>query len=387
MKVPALALVAACLWNSACQGSSIAPTIEATPAGQRAGSQDSSRGEDISTSLAKLLEASSLPSLSVAIIEDGHLVASGAAGIRKVGSPDLVTRADKYHIGSCTKSMTASLAAMLVESGQITWETTIGDVFEDLSMSAGFRGVRLDELLTNRGGVSGDVDPLLWASLWASTGTPSEARLQLVEATITSEPVHQPGAEFEYSNAGFAIAGAMLERAAGIPYEQLLTQRLFEPLGMTSAGFRAPATTGLVDQPYGHSGPESELSPVQPEPGGDNPTAIAPAGAVHCSAIDLAKYTRFHLGLGPKLLTDESLARLHKPETDANYAMGWGVLARSWGDGAVLQHSGSNTMFYTVIWIAPERDFAAVAMTNAAGAQAQILCDQAIAEAVQAYLD
>ena len=344
-------------------------------------------GEDISASLAELLEGTSLPALSVAIISNGELVASGAAGIRKVGAPDPVTREDKFHIGSCTKSMTASLAAILVESGQITWSTTIGEVFADMDISPGFRDVRLDELLTNRGGVPGDINPLLWGSLWSSAGTPSEARLQLVKATITGQPAHEPGTTFEYSNTSFAIAGAMLEKAAGIPYELLLTQRLFEPLGMASAGFRAPATLGLVDQPFGHSGTGRELIPVEPEPGGDNPTAIAPAGAVHCSAIDLANYTRFHLGLGPTLVTDESLARLHSPETDASYAMGWSVMPRSWAKGNVLQHNGSNTMFYAVIWIAPERDFAAVALTNCAGPEAQLVCDQAIARAVQDYLD
>ncbi len=383
MKALQLTLLATCLWGSSCRG---LPAVRATDPAPALQSADP-LGEDISASLASLIENTSLPALSVAVVANGELVASGAAGVRKVGSPDFVTRRDKFHIGSCTKSMTASLAAMLVESGQLTWGTTIGDVFSSMEMSPGFRDIRLDELLSNRGGVPGDIDPLLWASLWGSTKSPTDARTQLVRATIAGEPNNEPGTTFEYSNTSFAIAGAMLEKAAGVPYEQLMTQRLFEPLGMSSAGFRAPATAGLVDQPYGHNGNGSELVPVQPEPAGDNPTAIAPAGAVHCSAIDLAKYTRLHLGLTTGLVSEDSLARLHNPETSASYAMGWSVMPRSWAKGSVLQHSGSNTTFYAVIWIAPERDFAAVAMTNYAGPQAQITCDQAIARAVQDYLD
>jgi hypothetical protein len=95
----------------------------------------------------------------------------------------------------------------------------------------------------------------------------------------------------------------------------------------------------------------------------------------------------FHLGFGPQLLTEQSMERLHEPASGDNYAMGWIEVQRSWADGTAWTHNGSNTMFYAVMWVAPNRDFAAVAMSNVAGSGAERLCDQAIVLAIDKYLD
>ena len=155
----------------------------------------------------------------------------------------------------------------------------------------------------------------------------------------------------------------------------------------TGAGFRAPATGGLVDQPYGHVEREGALVPVEPEPSGDNPRAIAPAGAVHLTAADFASYARLHLGTaGVELLTPASLERLHAPSAGGFYAMGWFAARREWAGGTALTHAGSNTMWYAVIWLAPELDFAAIALCNVAGAEAEERCDTAVARMIQEHL-
>lgn len=125
---------------------------------------------------------------------------------------------------------------------------------------------------------------------------------------------------------------------------------------MTSAGFGAPATLGQVDQPYGHA-PE----PVDPEPYGDNPPAISPAGTVHMSILDFAKHAAFHLTGEPKLLNRETSKRLHTPLTPG-VAYGWGV-GEIEGD-LILGHGGSNTMFLTLIEICPAKNRAIVCATN-----------------------
>ena len=377
----------------ACRGpgttSAPTPEVAALPE-QAADPVDPGVLDDLTATAAALLEGTDLPALSLAVIVDGELVAEGAAGLRRVGSDERVTASDAFHIGSCTKSMTATLAGMLVDEGLLDWGTTIEDVFPDLEYDEAARGVRLDQLLTNTGGMSTDVPPLLWAELWAEADTPTAMRRRLLEATVARPLAHAPGVTFEYSNTGFAIAGAMLEQLAGVPYEQLLAERLFEPLGMTTAGFRAPATAGQVDQPYGHVEREHAPVPVEAEPAGDNPRAIAPAGAVHLSAADLARYVQLHLGGGSlelgQLLEPATLAHLHTPPEDGFYAMGWFVTQRSWAGGTALNHAGSNTMFFTVIWIAPERDFAAIAMSNMAGEEAAGTCDAAIAGLIERYL-
>lgn len=344
------------------------------------------RGEepdDLSAELDRLIANTRIPSLAAAAVLKGRLVAAGASGVRRQGESVRVTRDDKYHIGSCTKSMTATLAAMMVAEGKVKWETTVRDVFPDLEIHADYQAATLRQLLAHTAGCPGDVEPRLWSRLWTLAGPPSEQRRHLLAATLKGPPRRKPGTGYEYSNTGVSIAGTMLEHLAGKPFEQLLREKLFQPLELTSAGFRAPATNGRIDQPYGHN-----PRPVDPEPQGDNPAAIAPAGAVHCSILDLARYARFHLGRGPAgLLSAEQLADLHRPEPAADgYALGWQVVERPWAGGTALTHAGSNTMFYSVIWLAPQRDFAAVAACNLGTREGFAACDAAVAHLIQKYL-
>jgi CubicO group peptidase (beta-lactamase class C family) len=342
---------------------------------------------DISADMGALMEGTSVPSLAAAVVVKGRITAMGASGLRKQGAPERVCLTDKYHIGSCTKSMTAVLAARLVDEGLIAWETTCAQVFRHMTIHPGYRDATLHQFLTNTGGTPRDLDEVLWHSLWQAQGTPTEQRLQLVTAMVSSAPAYPPGSRYEYSNAGFAIAGAMLEQVAGASYEDLLVCRLFRPLGMLSAGFRAPAVNGVVTQPYGHVSEEGVITAVDPEPAGDNPAAIAPAGGVHCSVEDLARYAQFHLGIiGKELLTEGSRSMLYRVSSRHHYAMGWVVEERSWAHGKALTHAGSNRMFYTVLWIAPERDFAAMAMCNSGHQDAHEVCDRVIGHLIRSYL-
>lgn len=340
--------------------------------------------QDISGELKPLVAKTAVPALAVAVVLDGEIVAAGATGKRKKGSPEEVTLADKFHLGSCTKSMTATLAAIMVQEGKIRWDSTPAEIFKGFPIHEGFQKATLLQLLSNTGGCPGDIDPRLWNQLWLAQGTPAQQRLKLARGILGNAPAYPPGGKYEYSNAGFSIAGAMMETASGVPYETMLAEKLFQPLGMDSAGFRAPATPGKIDQPYGH-----DPGPVEPEPKGDNPRAIAPAGAVHCSVIDWAKYARLHLGSGAvPLLQQESLDFLHAPvSTQPPYAPGWILVQRSWAGGTALTHTGSNTTFYSVIWLAPAKKFAVVALCNTGEKKGFEACDQAIGLMIRKYLE
>lgn len=316
-----------------------------------------------------------LPALAGAILQGDQLVGLGASGVRRRGGDAKVTPQDLFHLGSCTKAMTATLCALLVEGGKLRWTTTVGEVFPAAKAAPAWRGVTLEQLLTNRGGAPGDLDGGgLWGRLWRHPGTPPEMRLALVEGVVAEPPALPPGTKYLYSNAGFSIAGAMAERAVGRPYEELMCEMLFVPLGMASAGFGAPEGEA---QPRGHT---AEGRAVEPGPGADNPAAIAPAGRVRCTMADWAKFVALHLGHGT-LLRPETLARLHEVPAgaDVEYAMGWIVARRPWGGGTVLTHAGSNTMWYSVVWAAPRRDFAVLVACNQGGDRAPKACDEAAA--------
>jgi CubicO group peptidase (beta-lactamase class C family) len=196
---------------------------------------------------------------------------------------------------------------------------------------------------------------------------------------LVSKPVSAPGTEYLYSNAGFAIAGHMAEVLTKKAWEDLTREELFEPLGMTSAGFGAPGRAGGLDEPCGHG--MRDGAPVDPGPNADNPPAIAPAGTVHATLSDWAKYAAAHLR-GAKGRTDylkaETFARLQAKPAVGHYAFGWDNLERPWANGHALHHNGSNTMWYCVIWLAPRRDCAFMSVCNAGGDAAARATDAAI---------
>jgi CubicO group peptidase (beta-lactamase class C family) len=160
---------------------------------------------------------------------------------------------------------------------------------------------------------------------------------------------------------------------------------------MKSAGFGAPGGKKSLSQPRGHT---TDGKPVEPGPAADNPVAIGPAGTVHCSIGDWAKYVALHLRgekKDGKLLRAESFKKLHtpakSPPTDTQYALGWIVAERPWGGGRVLTHAGSNSMWYAVTWIAPERDFAVLVACNQGGESATQACDEAVAAMIENHLN
>jgi CubicO group peptidase (beta-lactamase class C family) len=325
--------------------------------------QEPAAVRDLHELLAERLAQAGMPAVAALVTNGEHTLAAGVAGVRARGGEQAATLDDRWHIGSCTKSMTATVAALMVEDGKLSWEATLASVFPELAagMDSAWQDATLARLLTNTAGAVGDlggVHPKLWERFWKDNLAPVAQRSLLVETLTALPPAKPPGSTFLYSNAGFSLAGAMLERADGVVYEDLMRTHLFEPLGMTSAGFGAPEGESA---PWGHG---ANGKPVRPGRGADNPAAIAPAGRVHLTLEDWAKYARRHLRIARE---EGPLRRLHVPATEsgrARYACGWSVAEVGDPPLRILGHSGSNTMWYSVIWLVPELDLAILTACN-----------------------
>lgn len=316
-----------------------------------------------------------LPGIVAGIVRGDRLVAVGAAGLRKSGSKEIITVDDKMHLGSCTKAMTATRIAMLVEAGRLSWDSTVAGTFpkEVTEIHPDYHDVTLTQLLMHRAGLPANGP---WDQLGKKLST-TEQRLVLLRKIMKKAPKSKPGTHFEYSNVGYALAGAMAENVTGESWEDLMQNGLFEPLGMDSAGFGPPAKKGTVDQPWGHRSLFGYLSPSQH----DNPPAIGPAGTVHASIPDWAKFAALHLQAArgdARLLQKESFARLQTAPENGEYAMGWIVVAPDWAKDRVLAHDGSNTLWYSSIWILPDRNIALLVATNRADAPAQKACQETV---------
>ncbi len=345
------------------------------------------QADDISTLLEPLRAKHDVPALAAAAIQDGKLVAIGATGLRCSGKPEKVTVDDQWHLGSCTKSMTASAIAALVDKGVIHWDTKVGTALEKLApkMNPGWKDVPLELLLGHRAGAPHEPPPALWAEAHQRRGSEEQQRKVFVRGLLETAPDPKPGTGFVYSNQGYSIAAAMASAATGKAWEAWIAENVFKPLDLKSAGFGAAGTPGKRDQPWGHDQKDGQLHSYGPGPNADNPPAIWPGGGVHMSITDFARYAAWHAE-GARLLKPESFQKLHTPLAGQDYACGWIVTQRPWG-GTVLTHNGTNTVNYAVMWISPEKKFAVVAACNMGGDEAAKACDDACAMLIGRVLE
>lgn len=324
--------------------------------------------------------ATDLPALAAAVVTGDSLVAYTAAGVRRAGGGVPVTAADQFHLGSDTKAMTAGLVGTLVDEGRIAWTTTLAELWPELGpvMRAEYRAVTVADLLDQRSGLPRDPDVVF---------TDSSERAQresLVRWAVAQAPLGARGT-YAYSNVNYAVAGAIAERVIGRTYEQLMSERIFAPLGIRSAGWGAPGTAGREDQPWQHRiAADGHRVAVAPSPMADNPPVMTPAGRVNMSIEDWAAWGRVVLRAAsgrPSLWRPATAAVLTTPTTPVSaterYGNGWLGTTRLWAGptGRVLTHTGSNTMNLAVAWLAPDADFGVLVVTNQGGDAATAATD------------
>ena len=334
---------------------------------------------DIRAILVDVLRQQGVPALGAAVLRGHAAPLIAVAGWRKRGDRTPVTVEDRWHLGSCTKAMTATLAARLVVRGALSWQTSVAQSFPELgaAMAGGWGSTTIDALLMHRSGAPAN---LPWAGL-------ADRRAAVRQATATA-PI-APGT-YAYSNAGYVLAGAMIERSGSGTWESLLAKEVWQPLGMVG-GFGGMGTPGLVDQPWGH---QADGRPAGNGPQADNPEVMGPAGRVHLSLADWSRFIADQVAGErgePALLPTEAYHHLHQPwplaagagTSEPRYACGWIVVERPWAHGRALTHEGTNTMHVAVAWLAPAIDLAILVVCNQGGTDAA--CDAVASRLVDRY--
>jgi CubicO group peptidase (beta-lactamase class C family) len=327
------------------------------------------RGGDPATDLDKFVNDERLtqqwPGLAAVIVRSDDPPKVYVSGERRIGKGDLMTPADRMHLGSLTKAITATVIGALAEKRLMTLETTIGQTFPELSakIQPAYRNVTVRQLLAHAAGLPpyGTTGSLRW--LLTVKGTPTEQRYAFVARVLTEPPRFEPGTSHEYSNAGAAIAGAMAERISGSPYRELVQQLVFAPLGARAA-FGNPGLAA-EPQPWGHlrtmPGTVTEVTPDYPVY--TTPLAMEPAGDASPSMPDYGRFLQLHLrGLRGRddVLKATTIQDLHR-----RVALGWTVLPR---DGVEShEHFGSSGAYVAFAAIQPTRDVAVAVFTNIGG--------------------
>ena len=300
------------------------------------------------------------PGLFAAILDEDGIRSIAVAGMRKQGSNEKMTVDDLVHIGSLTKAMTSVMLAQLVAEGVFPngWKASVGEVFPELvgKIHPSYESASLDSLLRMRGGIARN------AADWRAYRDKEikERRYRILKKNLGT-PSKATSGDFAYSNLSYMVAGAMAERLTGKSWEVLMKERVFAPLGMTTAGFGAPGRWMRTDQPWGHRRGNNGAWKARQT---DNAAALGPAGTVHLSIADYAEFVKLWFrGTEPAILNRSRLDYVATPHL-GDYAAGWRVRQRSWGGGTVLTHNGSNTYWRMTIWIAPNLDRAYLAGAN-----------------------
>lgn len=320
--------------------------------------------ENLEDLLTQAIGAADLPAAACAVVDGDRITERAVAGVRLRGAPQPVRVDDRFHLGSVTKSMTATMVGRLVELDLVEWDDTLGETLSGIEMRPEYRAVTVEQLLQHIAGIPQHLtydDPEM-DRLVNLPGTPPEQRAAFAAEVLLEEPIAAPATRSNYSNAGYAIVGLVAERAAGSSWEALMREQVFEPLDMKTAVIGWPATESRPDQPRGHF-------PDHPQALDEYPLGgfMAPAGDVSCSISDLARYARLHLwGLNgvDGALRAETIERLHTPLLeDGTYAAGWSL--KKTDSGEVLHwHNGSAGTFYALVAIDPEQDRAVVVAMN-----------------------
>jgi CubicO group peptidase (beta-lactamase class C family) len=299
-----------------------------------------------------------------------------AAGHRRIDALDAVSVGDPYALGSNTKAMTAAAIAALVQQGLAAWTTTVGDVMP--AAGSAFAQVTLGQLLDHRGGLpafNGSAsDEAVFLAAWMASGRPMPATLMQRRAVLAAHLLAGapaagvvPGRDFHYSNAGYALAAAMVEALAGRPFEQLFDEVLVKPLGLSGAWRSlAPIPDGQPDRHQGERDalarwlPDAEIMAADPWA-----EVLGPAGQWVCAARSHGEWLRWHLVAlqgGTTPLAAAYLQRL-RAAADNDYVLGWqgGVHPTL---GRMFAHTGHVAGFMAEVVVRADGRRAVFGLTN-----------------------
>ncbi|MCU1602986.1 MAG: serine hydrolase [Frankiales bacterium] len=309
---------------------------------------------------------------TLALAQAGETVAV-ATGVLNVRTGQPATPDSLFQAGSITKVWTATLVMQLVDDGLLDLDAPVvtylpGFRVQDERLTA---TVTTRQLLSHTSGIDGD--------LFLDTGRGDDALPKYVEAMADLTETVPQGQLMSYCNSGYSLLGHLVATLRDATFEQVLRERLLQPLGLTSAGM-LPEEALLFGAATGHLVPPGADGPIVTPQWGIFRSA-GPAGLLHCTATDLLALGRLHLdgGLAPdgtRLLSQESVDAMLVPQVECpnpwqlgnHWGLGW--ILSSWGAHQVFGHDGATLgqgAFYRVL---PGADLHIAMMVNGGRAAA-----------------
>ena len=321
----------------------------------------------VDTYITKAIEEWNVPGVSVAVVKDDKVVFLKGYGVREAGKRDPVGDRTLFAIGSTTKAFTSTIVAMLVDDGKLKWDDPVTQHLQTFKLYDPWvtREITIRDLLSHRTGFSG-VD-----LFWYGTGL---GQAELLRRIRYLKPNSSFRSKYGYSNVMYLAAGQVAAHAAGMSWDDLVRQRIFDALGMNDSN----TSLTLLEKKSDVAMPHEEGKPV-PYRSVDN---VAPAGAINSNARDMAEWLRFLLSggsyKGRELVKRAMLAETMTPQTSMPisaesplfpdqffraYALGW-VVENHLGRKLVWHNGGVQGM-KSIVALLPDERLGVVVLANA----------------------
>jgi CubicO group peptidase (beta-lactamase class C family) len=322
---------------------------------------------DLQKAMKDAVDKAHLPGAGVALVSNGELLWCGGFGKADVVSGRDITCDTEFRVGSISKSFVALALLKLQEEGKINLEARLQDVAPEVPVKNRWESsnpVRIVNLLEHTAGF----DDMEAAEVYNFKDPYNSPLLEVFKRFQEPQDVRwPPGTRMSYSNPGFGIAGYLIEKTAGKPYDQYIREAILRPLGMTNADFPfTDANKSLLATPYD----------------GDPPHALAgypyiylrPAGDLKASPGELAKLVQFFLHRGragdAQIVKPESIIRMESVESTLaaknGLRLGYGLANYTQVVGGVVTHGhdGGIDGFISSYRYMPEQDWGYVVLLN-----------------------
>ena len=311
-----------------------------------------------------ILKTTGVPSASIAIVKDGKIAYLKAYGDAKLDPKTPATPEMRYSIGSNSKQFTATAMLMLVEQGKLSLDDKVGKYIPNLTRA---NEISIRQILSMTSGYQDD---------WPQDYVMPEMLKPTTEQHILDKwakiPLDfEPGTKWQYSNTNYAIAGQIIQKVSGMGYFQLLTQKVFQPLGMKSV-LNIDEGKLTESDPIGYM--RYALGPLRPAPK-EGPGWLYAMGELAMTAEDLAKWDISVIDqkvLKPESYKVQQTEVLLKNGVATGYGLGVSI---GRGQHRSVSHGGEVSGFTSTNTIFPDDRAAIAVLTNqdAIGASGQIV--------------